>query len=286
MALSYFIPTVWSETLYRELDREYIAVKNCSRDFEGDIKNVGDTVKIVGVSPVSVFNYTKNTDMSAPEELTDSVRTLQINVAKAFNFAIDDIDKAQATPKLMKEAMHVAASALANEADKYVYGLYSSVAADQTVTVTGLTSSDVIDTLLEVKQKMLENDVAGNEEIILEVPPVVASKIVKARILNGTDNTETLDRGCIGTFMGFKVFVSNNIKSANVTSGGETLKYYKCFARTKRAITFAEQINEIEAYRPELRFADAVKGLHLYGAKIVYPKELLLLNVNAASADA
>ena len=124
-------------------------------------------------------------------------------------------------------------------------------------------------TLLEVKQKMLENDVAGNEEIILEVPPAVASKIVKARILNGTDNTETLDRGCIGTFMGFKVFVSNNIKSANVTSGGETLKYYKCFARTKRAITFAEQINEIEAYRPELRFADAVKGLHLYGAKIV-----------------
>ena len=46
MALSYFIPTVWSETLYRELDREFVAVKNCSRDFEGDIKNVGDTVKL------------------------------------------------------------------------------------------------------------------------------------------------------------------------------------------------------------------------------------------------
>ncbi|MBQ1847325.1 MAG: hypothetical protein II135_04900 [Clostridia bacterium] len=285
MALSYFIPTVWSETLYRELDREYIAVKNCSRDFEGDIKNVGDTVKIVGVSPVSVFNYTKNTDMSAPEELTDSVRTLQINVAKAFNFAIDDIDKAQATPKLMKEAMHVAASALANEADKYVYGLYSGVAADQTMTVTGLSTSDVINALLEVKQKMLENDVAGNEEIILEVPPAVASKIVKARILNGTDNTEALDKGCIGTFMGFKVYVSNNIRSSNVSENGETLKYYKCFARTKRAITFAEQLNEIEAYRPELRFADAVKGLHLYGAKIVYPKELLLLNVNVAASD-
>ncbi len=143
----------------------------------------------------------------------------------------------------------------------------------------------MIDPLLEVKQNMLETDVAGNEEIILEVPPVVASKIVKARILNGTDNTETLDRGCIGTFMGFKVYVSNNIRSSNVSENGETLKYYKCFARTKRAITFAEQLNEIEAYRPELRFADAVKGLHLYGAKIVYPKELLLLNVNVASSD-
>ncbi|MBR4255828.1 MAG: hypothetical protein IKQ18_01590, partial [Clostridia bacterium] len=71
MALTYFIPTVWSETLYRELDREYVAVKNCNRDYEGDIKNVGDSVKIVGISPISVFDYTKNTNMSAPSELSD-----------------------------------------------------------------------------------------------------------------------------------------------------------------------------------------------------------------------
>ena len=278
MALSYFIPTVWSETLYRELDREYVAVKNCSRDFEGDIKNVGDTVKIVGVSPISVFDYTKNTNMSAPAELTDTQRTLTIEKAKAFNFAIDDIDRAQATPKLMKEAMHLAASALANEADKYVFSLHSQVAAANTKTVTGLTSSNVVDMLLDVKQKLLENDVPGNEEIILEVPPVVASAIIKAKIVSGTDNTDVLDQGCIGKFLGFKIYVSNNVATATVSS----VTHYKCFARTKRAITFAEQLNEIEAYRPELRFADAVKGLHLYGAKIVYPKELLLIDVTVA----
>lgn len=281
MALSYFIPTVWSETLYRELDREYIGVKNCSRDFEGDIKNVGDTVKIVGVSPVSVFTYTKNTNMSAPSELTDSVRQLQINVAKAFNFIIDDIDKAQSSPKLMKEAMHHAASALANEADSYVYGLYSDVVSDYTKKNVGLTTAGVIDWLLDVKKSMLERDVPGNEDIILEVSPAVAAKIIKAKILNGTDNTDVLDKGCVGTFMGFRVYVSNNIKSATETTTGSTTgTFYKCFARTKRAITFAEQLNEIEAYRPEFRFADAVKGLHLYGAKIVYPKEIMLLNVN------
>ena len=58
---------------------------------------------------------------------------------------------------------------------------------------------------------------------------------------------------------------------------------FKCFARTKRAITFAQQLNEIEAYRPELRFADAVKGLHLYGAKIVYPKEIILINISVGA---
>ncbi|MBO4422089.1 MAG: hypothetical protein J5879_01515 [Clostridia bacterium] len=278
MALNYFIPTVWSETLYRELDREYVAVKNCSRDYEGDIKNVGSTVKIVGVSPINVFDYTKNTDMSAPSELTDTERLLTINAAKAFNFAIDDIDRAQATPKLMKEAMRVAASALANEADKYVFNLYRNVTGANTITVTGLDSDGVIDMLLSVRQKLLEQNVPGNEDIILEVPPVVASLILKAKILNGTDNTETLDKGCIGTFLGFKIYVSNNVMYETVSS----VKHYKCFARTKRAITFAEQINEIEAYRPELRFADAVKGLHLYGAKIVYPKELVLVDITTA----
>ena len=45
--------------------------------------------------------------------------------------------------------------------------------------------------------------------------------------------------------------------------------------RTKRAVAFAEQLSEIEAYRPEMRFSDAVKGLHLYGAKVIYPTELV-----------
>lgn len=271
MAATNFIPTVWSETLYQALDKEYIAVKNCSRDFEGDIKSLGDTVKIVGVSPITVFDYVKNTDMSAPEELSDTVRTLTIDRAKAFNFAIDDVDKAQSIPKLMKEAMRLAASALANEADKYVYGLHTEIAEGQTVTVTAFNSAAVLDFLLNVKQKLLECNVPGNEEIMLEVSPAVAAKIVKAKIMNGTDNEDELDKGCIGKFMGFRIYVSNNIENV---SGA-----YKCFARTKRAITFAEQINEIEAYRPELRFADAVKGLHLYGAKIVYPEELVLCNV-------
>ncbi len=256
-----------------------MAVKNCSRDFEGDIKNVGDTVKIVGVSPITVFDYTKNTNMHAPYELSDTEKTLTINRAKAFNFAIDDIDKAQATPKLMKEAMHQAANALANEADKYVFSLYTTIPGANAMNYASLTADGVIDMLLAVKQKLLEQDVPGNEDIILEVPPAVASLIIKSKIVNGTDNTGELDRGCIGSFLGFRIYVSNNV--ANTTSSDVVT--HKCFARTKRAITFAEQLNEIEAYRPELRFADAVKGLHLYGAKLVYPKEIVLLNISVGA---
>lgn len=272
MAITQFIPTVWSETLYRQLDKEYIAVKNCSREFEGDIKNMGDTVKIIGLNPINVFDYTKNTDMSAPGELSDNVRMLTVNRAKAFNFVIDDIEAAQTSPVIMKEAMRVAASALSNEADKYIYSLYETVPTENVIKSDSLTSDGVLDLLLNAQQKLLENNVPGNEEIVLEVPPCVAAKIIKAKIMNGTSNEEELDKGCIGKFLGFRIYVSNNIVNAQ--------NYHKCFARTKRAIAFAEQINEVEAYRPEKRFADAVKGLHLYGAKVVYPDEILVLDIS------
>ena len=93
MAISNFISTVWSESLLSALDGKYIGVANCNREFEGDIKNRGDRVKICGVGPVTVFNYTKNTDFSSgAEALSDSEKTLVIDQAKAFNFMIDDID--------------------------------------------------------------------------------------------------------------------------------------------------------------------------------------------------
>lgn len=279
MAINNFIPTVWSETLYRELDKEYVGVRHCNRDFEGDIRAKGDTVKICGVGDVSVFDYTKNTDMSAPETLSDSVRTLVIDRAKAFNFQIDDIDRAQQSPKIMSEAMRKAAAALADSADSYIYSLYTGISADNTVTKTGFTYSDVLDTLIEARKRLLANNVSGGTETVLEVSPDVAALILKAKILESDANIESLECGYIGSFIGFKIYVSNNVAKVAGTGGAN---YFKCFARTKRAISFAEQLSEINAYRPEKRFADAVKGLHLYGAKIVYPKEILLLNINVA----
>ena len=83
------------------------------------------------------------------------------------------------------------------------------------------------------------------------------------------------ETGYLGSILGCKIFVSNNIPK--VIGSGVT--YHNCILRTKRCITFADQLSEIEAYRPEKRFADAIKGLHLYGAKIIYPKEYVMVRV-------
>lgn len=276
MAISNFISTVWSEALTRQLDSKYVAVANCNRDYDGEIVGKGSTVKVCSVGDVTISDYTKNTDMTAPQALSDSAATITISQAKSFNFQIDDIDRAQSSPKLMEMAMAKAASALANVADKYVFSLCTEATSANTITEAALTSSNIIDTIVAAREKLLANGVPGSEPTVLEVTPSVAALIMKAKILQGTENAEALSNGCIGNFIGFEVFVSPNIVTDS-SSGN-----MKCFARTKRAIAFAEQINKVEAYRPESRFADAVKGLHLYGAKVIYPDEFVLLSLKAS----
>lgn len=270
MAITNFISTIWSENLYKQLDKKYVGVMNCSRDYEGDIKNQGSVVKICGIDCVNISDYTKNSDIGGPEMLSDVARTLRIDQAKYFNFQIDDVDKAQSNPKLMDEAMKVAAAALANVADAYVYSLYTE--AYNNITDDNVTAEKLIDHIISLKTIMMQKGVLDPNDIVLEVTPEIAAMILKAKIDIGSDNMEALESGLLGKIAGCKVYVSNNVVV-------DENNYHQCLFRTKRAVTFAEQISEVEAYRPEKRFADAVKGLHLYGAKIVYPEEFMVLSV-------
>lgn len=270
MAISNFISTVWSETLYKELENNYVGVKLCSREFEGDIRGEGDRVKICGIGPVTVFDYTKNTDMPAAEVLSDNERTLIINQAKGFNFFIDSVDLAQSKKTLMQAAMKEASDALADVADKYIYSLTDTNV--ESITNATADSANIINTISDARKILMENNVPNSARISLEVPPAVEQKLVLAKVLRSTDNAAELGRGYIGSFMGFDIYVTNNIKA---DSDGN----YKCIARTGRAIAFAEKVSSVKAYEPELRHGDAVKGLHLYGAKIIYPKEMVFLNI-------
>ena len=273
MAITNFIPTVWSENLYQELDKKYIGVSNCNRDFEGEIREKGNTVRICGIGDVVVSEYTKNANMSSPTTLSDNARDLKIDQAKYFNFQIDDIDRAQSSPKLMEAAMKNAANALANDADSYIYSLYEQ--AGSTIQCEDTTVDNIVNLIIDARTKLFTNNVSDPEDIVIEVTPEIGGMILKAKVNLSTNNTDVMETGCIGAIGGCKIFVSNNVEKLDVTGGCA----HKCLARTKRAIAFAEQLSEIDAYRPELRFADAVKGLHLYGAKVVYPKEMVLLDL-------
>ena len=276
MAITNFIPTIWSETLYSELNKNFVAVNHCNRDFEGEIKSKGSVVNICGIGDINIKDYTANTDMTNPQELEDSVTKLEINRAKFFNFQIDDINKAQASPKLMEAAMQKAAEAIANEADKYVFSLYNDAGTKLNYSLSN--SDTLFSTILAAREALYENNVGDNAEIFFEVSPKVASLILRDKTFGSAFNTNALETGYLGSVFGCKIFVCNNISVTNN-------KLHHCIIRTKRAISFADQLSEVEAYRPEKRFADAVKGLHLYGAKVVYPKEMVSITFEINSTN-
>lgn len=275
MAITNFIPTVWSEMLLQELDKNYVGVAHCNRQFEGDIREKGSRVRICGLNPIAIGNYEKNTDMNEPAELSDFSTDLLISEARYFHFQIDDIDRAQTSPDLMTYAIKNAASRLAMSADTTVFNLYDQ--ATQSLAFSSVTPDNVIENFLKVRTSLLQRDVFNPDDIVIEVTPKVAELIIRAKAGLTGNAGNVLETGCIGNIAGCKVYVSNNL----LWNGGDPdPEFHHCIVRTKRAVAFAEQLSEIEAYRPERRFADAVKGLYLFGCRIVYPKEFVAVEIS------
>ena len=115
MSVANFIPTIWSARLLAHLDKAHVYAAQVNRDYEGEIKNYGDTVKINQIGDVTIKDYTKGKDIDDPEELSGDQNTLTIDQAKYFNFSIDDVDAAQVNPKLMDAAMQRSAYAMQHE---------------------------------------------------------------------------------------------------------------------------------------------------------------------------
>lgn len=276
MSLQNFIPTVWSARLMANLHKSQVYTSIVNRDYEGEISGAGDTVKINGIGPITVGTYTKNSTSITPQSLDDASVNLLIDQSKYFAFKIDDVDKAQTKPKVMDEAMREAAYALRDEADELIAGFY--VSASITEASTALNSANIIEKIAMVGQRLNENNVPMDARWMV-IPPWFHTKLVIAKILYATDNAETLSNGFVGRALGFNFYMSNNVADTTTTSTPVS----RIMAGSRRAITFAEQIVSIEAYRPEASFADAVKGLHVYGAKVTDPKSLVALTATYAA---
>lgn len=283
MTLANFIPALWAGNILSNLNKAHVYAQPgmVNRDYEGEIKAAGDRVKINSIGRVTVKDYVKNTPIDDPETLTDSQRELVIDQQKYFNFAIDDIDKAQTKPKVMIEASKESAYALSDVADQFVAGLYIGAASNigSTVAPESLASpAEAYELLVELAVLLDENDIPSvNRQVVVPAwfhgQLQLDDRFVKA----GTPASDAVLRnGIVGTAAGFTVAKSNNVPTAVDGTAGTS---YKIQASTPQARSFAEQVVETEAYRPEKRFGDALKGLHVYGGKIVRPEALAVAHV-------
>lgn len=284
MAVTGFIPKLWSARLLNALDKSHVFANVVNRDYEGEIKKMGDTVHINTIGAVTIGTYTQNTDFtSGPETLATTDQTLTIDQAKYFNFQVDDIDAAQAAGDIMDKAMTRAAYGLADASDKYIAGILAG-AADATNTVStsavALTSSNVYENVVKMRTILDKANVPTAGRWLVIPPEMYALILLDDRFVKtGGEMAEGILRtGLVAQAAGFDIYLSNNCVSANVSEKVT----YTITGGVDAAATYAEQIVSTEAYRPEKRFADAVKGLHVYGAKVVDKAQIACLKATFA----
>ena len=283
MALD-FIPTVWAARLLVALERSlvYGQANVCNRDYEGEIRASGNTVKIASIGDVTVDDYTKDTDIGDPETLTDAEQTLLIDQAKYFNFYVDSVDRAQQNVNVLDEAMRRASWSLRDHADTFLAAaMEAAVVTDNKI---GSNASPEVPTKDNAYEYFVDLGVLLDEANtpidgrFVIVPAWFHGLLLKDErfVKAGTRRSDIAIRnGEVGAAAGFSIIKSNNVPN---TSGAK----YKIIAGHSIATSYAEQIVDVQTYKPEKRFGDAVKGLHVYGAKVVRPTALAMLIADKA----
>ncbi|MFL6469144.1 MAG: P22 coat protein - protein 5 domain protein [Pyrinomonadaceae bacterium] len=277
-----FIPTVWAARLLTALEKSlvYGQVNVCNRDYEGEIRAAGNTVKIGSVGAVTIDDYTKDTNISDPETLTDDAQSLLIDQAKYFNFYVDSIDRAQQNANVLDTAMQHSAWALREKADAFIAGLMeTAVPAGNKIGSVGTpevpTKDNAYEYLVDLGVKLDESNTPLEGRFVV-VPAWFHGLLLKDErfVQAGTLRSDrALANGTVGEAAGFSILKSNNVPNTTATK-------YKIIAGHSMATTYVEQIVDLQTYKPEKRFGDGVKGLHVYGAKVLRPENLACLIAN------
>lgn len=266
MAVTNFIQQIWSKKIQDDLELKCKLVDNCLRDYEGDCK-FARSVKILGVGEPTIGTYDGTTPINY-EAMTDKGQVLEIDQQNYFGFLVDDIDKAQSVPGLPEKYQEKAVHGLAVKRDAYVANLIKGVTSNVT-TATALTREAVKDAIDAAIVALRERNF--DEEGVIEITPAVYSLFKNELITLSTNNPEYIKKGIVGVYDDFNVIMSNGLANDGT--------HAYCDVRGKKAIAFAGQINEVEAGRHQDYFADYVRGLDTFGAKVIDEARIQVVKV-------
>ena len=275
-----FIPELWSALLSGYLKKSLVYGSVVNRNYEGIIKEQGDRVHITEISDVTINSYVRGSTTLTYESLLDAGSILAISESKSFSFRLDDCDKVQAAGVLIGPATEKASYAVKDVMDIFIAntliaepGITANLGDD--TTPLEVNSSNIRSTLLLIS-RMLDDAKVPRAGRWIVLPPWAIQDMVQADVNVGTPNVDLLRDGLIVKAYGFSVMMSQNCPN---TAGAK----FKVLAGTEFAATFAEQLNKIEAIRLEGSFSDAVRGLYLFGCKVIHPESLAMAVCNEAA---
>lgn len=286
-----FVPEIWSKKMAL-IEKNFTSFQNdfANREWEGEIKNFGDTVRITLPDPENIIigeGIVANASSVVPTQ-----KTLVIDKSKNVSFKFNDIEQAQSQFNMIEGYMAMGLQAIA---DKIALELQQAVFDDTRVEEKGTSSSgiavtvdNVYDFVVDVKMALTDKNVLNSngyymfkgsqEEAKMLRPMLVVTPKVYGVFLKSTQLThptvagdDILKSGERKQIAGFDIILDTNIK--NVTGTSDTAQPF--IAGTKMGITFATQFQKVEALRDQDSFADIVRALQLYGFEIIHPKSLI-----------
>lgn len=303
MATDKFVPQLWSAKILEALDKELVYAQLFNTDYEGEITDAGDTVHIGQVGAVTIKDYKNGTDIDAADEVSVTDETLVIDQAKYFNVGVSDVDAVQSKLNLLDAATERAGYGFSDACDQFLANTIVNGTWSETPTsivddgskdtfsdapfngesvstyVVGSDPEKAYKLLVQMNQKLNENNVPKAGRTVVVPPAFESLMLLDSRFVAvGTSESEArLTEGTVYKAAGMLIKVSNNCPVRGDAMQGT---YYPVIATSAIQGTFAQQILKTEAYRPEKRFGDAVKGLHVYGAKVLRPEAVAIAYVS------
>lgn len=293
-----FIPEVWSGTILVKFYAATCLAEIANTDYEGDIKNKGDKVIIRTTPTITIADYEKGQALNMEHPESPSVE-LEIDKAKYFIFGVDDVDKYQSDLDLLSDWGDDAGQqmAITIERDDVFANIYSDADASNkgasagaisgainlgaTGSPVALTKADILDKIVDCRVCLDEQNVPRTDRWGI-IPAWMAGMILKSDLKDASlagDGTSIMRNGRLGIIAGFVLYESNLLTTA--TDGSYTA-YHSMFGQ-KKALTFASQFTKTEHIKPSLSFEEGVKGLKVYGYKVLKDEALIDLYVREGS---
>ena len=276
MAIVNFQQTYWSKKIQKQLETITSLKNHCDFEFEGEVKQAS-RVKILGVVRPTIRTYIPGTPITR-EQGKDTSMFLDINQYRYFNFDVEDIDKAQSVPGLIESLSKEATAGLSEQADKYVAEIIvadkANLASAESTDISATTDGGIA--LLEGGfRKLYENNCKVTDSYFLELTPEWYTILRPEIIELDTNNSDLIKKGFVGKYGNALISIENLLGTWN--DGTRDTKL--AMLRTSKAVAFAGQIDKVEAYRPQDGFSDAIKGLYVFGARIVRPEQIYLFPI-------
>tara|TARA_R100000353_G_scaffold174694_1_gene143228 strand:+ start:458 stop:1321 length:864 start_codon:yes stop_codon:yes gene_type:complete len=270
----HFIPEIFSKKLQAKFYANTVLAEVTTNEYEGEISGQGDKVNIRTVPAVTVADYTGSLSYA---DVTSGTVELNINKAKSYAFKVDDILRQQADIDFMNAAAEDAAQnmKIAIEQDVFANVGAGSSLTDVNSSEAGTNAGNILGHILTAGRTLDENNIPETERFMIIDPAtaaIIKNSDLKQAYLTG-DAESPIRNGNIGMIDRFTVYVSNNLPS----SGSVTTGLYG----HPKAVAYASQMTNTETVRLESSFGDGVRGLAVYGYKVVVPTAIGEIKLNS-----